>query len=101
MSNDVRFPSKVYVAVKKLYGWSIVIDVFHGPLHPISLAVRQAVLCICPQLQRMADNAGDEGGGLETICRVMFDMQQDYFAWLGRASPGVDPESRIPSQSGV
>lgn len=89
VSEDVRFPTKVHVAVEKLYGWSIVLDVFHGPLHPISIAIRMAVASICPQLQRMSDNVGDDGAGLDIVCRIMYEMQQDYFSWLARVSLGA------------
>jgi hypothetical protein len=38
-SEDVRFPTLPLVAVKRLYGWSIVVDVFHGVGHAISINI--------------------------------------------------------------
>ena len=29
-SDDVRFLTQPYVAVEKLYAWSVIVDVFHG-----------------------------------------------------------------------
>jgi hypothetical protein len=78
------------VAVEKLYGWSVVIDVFHGVRHPVAMAVSAAVRLIGPLLQRMAGHMGDTpGAGMELICRVMYDMQQDYFQYLGQVAANV------------
>jgi hypothetical protein len=38
-AEDVRFPTLPFVAVEKLYGWSIVVDVFHGVGHAISINI--------------------------------------------------------------
>jgi hypothetical protein len=89
-SGDVRFPTLPFVAVEKLYGWSIVIDVFHGVGHALSVNLRNAVTQVGPQLMRLGGQMGDTpAAGMELICRVMFDMQQDYFAYLAQLSTGV------------
>ena len=45
--------SVLSVAVEKLNGWSVVIDIFHGVTHPIAVSVRNAVFTIWPlHLQR-------------------------------------------------
>jgi hypothetical protein len=62
--------------------------VFHGVLHPIAVSIREAVLALGPLLQRMVAQYGNEVVGMELICRIMFDMQQDYFSWLGQTAAG-------------
>ena len=94
-SDDVRFPTQPYVAVEKLYAWSVIVDVFHGVRHPVAIAISEAVRLIGPLLQRMAGHMGDTpGAGMELICRVMYDMQQDYYQYLSNvaaAVPGAPP----------
>ncbi len=90
VSDDVRFPSEAYPAVEKLNAWSVVIDVFHGVEHEIAISVRNAVRLIGPLLQRMYSLMADNpGAGMEAVCRVMFDMQQDYFKYLTQKANGV------------
>jgi hypothetical protein len=89
-ADDVRFPTQAFVAVEKLCGWSVVVDVFHGVGHAMAINIRTAVSSICPQLQRLAAQMGDTpGAGMELICRVMYDMQQDYFSYLSKVASGV------------
>jgi hypothetical protein len=89
LSDEVRFPTQPFVAVEKLYGWSVVIDVFHGPNHPIAVSVREAVQTLGPQLQRLHAHSGDTPAvGMELLCRVLYDMQQDYYYYLARVSMG-------------
>jgi hypothetical protein len=89
-AEDVRFPTLPFVAVEKLYGWSVVVDVFHGVGHAVAINIRNAVTTIGPLLQRVAAQMGDtEGAGMELICRVMYDMTQDYFGYLTKVSAGV------------
>ena len=79
LSDEVRFPTQPFVAVVKLYGWSVVIDVFHGPNHPIAVSVREAVQTLGPQLQRLHAHSGDTPAvGMQLLCRVLYDMQQDF-----------------------
>ena len=94
LAEDARFPTESFVALEKLKGWSIVIDVFHGEAHPIAINVREAVLALASTLQRYAVTAGGtHAAGMELVCRVLYDMQQDYFEYLSRAAmgPAVPP----------
>jgi hypothetical protein len=63
-------PSLLWLAVKKLQGWSVV-------------AVCNAVLEITPRLMRLLDT---NAMGMEQLCRVMFNMQQDFFSYLAKCS---------------
>ena len=94
IANDVRFPTQPYVAVEKLCGWSVVIDLFHGVEHPVAVSTRDAVLTIAPLLQRLASDRLDAPAeGMELICRVLFDMQQDYFYYLGKVASGATAQT--------
>ena len=95
-TNDVRFPSEVYIAVEKLCGWSVVIDVFHGVGHNISTSIRAAVNELGPCLQRLVTHMSDNPRvGMDLVCRVLFELQQDYFAWLTTAAS--QPTTAVPS----
>jgi hypothetical protein len=86
-STDPLFPVQAFVAAEKLYAWSVVVDVFHGINHPVAASVRNAVHLICPCLQRIATLTADTAGvGMELICRIMYELQQDYFSWVNKAS---------------
>ena len=63
VSHDTRFPTEPYVVCEKLQGWSVVVDVFHGNTHPVSVSIRAAVKEIHPCLNRLAIQMGDDEGG--------------------------------------
>ena len=95
IANDIKFPTKSFMAVEKLYGWSIVVDIFHGVTHAISQNIRNAVQQIGPLLQRLEVQMGDSrSAGLDLICRIMYDMQQDYFQYLAKQS--VEIATTVP-----
>jgi hypothetical protein len=80
---DVRMPTEAYVAIEKLYGWSVVVDVFHGVRHPVATTIRSAVATIGPCLHRVASQMADAPRvGMELVCRVLFELQQEYFYYL-------------------
>ena len=90
IADDVRFPAAPFVAVEKLHSWSVVVDMFLGVGHTVSINLRNAVLLVGPLLQRLASQMGDNtGAGMELICRVMFDMQQDFFMYISKTSAGI------------
>ena len=86
-TTDIRFPTEAYVAAEKLCGWSIAIDIFHGVNHEISVSIRDAVANIGPCLHRIITQMGDnQSAGMDLICRIMYDMQQDYFQYINQLS---------------
>jgi hypothetical protein len=89
LANDSHFPSDVWMVVEKVKGWSIVIDVFHGVNHPIAVSIRNAVQVLAPLLQRLAATMGDDvQSGLELVCHVVYDMQQDYYLYMRHVGRG-------------
>jgi hypothetical protein len=92
LSYEVLFPTRPFVAIEKLCGWSVLVDVFHGTHHPISLALHAAVKGLAPLLSRVETlNMDTPGAGRELICRIMFDMQQDYFLYVSEVAAGANP----------
>ena len=82
ITTDVRFPSNAQVAAEKCYGWSICIDLFHGSNHAIATCIRNFVIKAGPSFHRIAAQYLDNPKlGMDLICRVMFDAQQEYFTW--------------------
>jgi hypothetical protein len=95
-TTDIHLPTLVHIAVEKLLGWSVVVDVFHGHTEPIAISVRDAVRDIAPYLNRLVhQSAVTKTVGMEHVCRVMFDFQQDYFAFLHRLAS--DPNAPVPT----
>ena len=79
-----------YIAIEKLKGWSIVADVFHGETAPIAVSIREAVKQVCPHIHRLvSQGAESESVGMELVCRVLFEFQQDYFAYLRLLAHGT------------
>jgi hypothetical protein len=96
-SHDVRFPTDAYVAAEKLCGWSVVIDVFHGSAHAVSISVRNAVLAIVPCLHRVSTQMADTPAlGMDLVCRVMCELQQDYFQCLTKLEQTAGPAPAVP-----
>ena len=107
-ATDVRFPTTPQTAAEKLYGWSVVIDIFHGVNTPISNNIRRAVIEIAPSLHTLFNHHGgidDPRTGMDVVNRVLYEMQQDYFGWAsetsrlaqGAALPTVPDFKRISS----
>ena len=83
ISSDVRMPTNPNVAYEKLQGWSIYIDVFHGPTHPVAISVRRLVSTVGPNLYRVSQLAQDDThGGMDYVWRIMYEAQQDYFSYV-------------------
>ncbi len=63
----------------KLYGWSILLDLFHGVLHPVATSAANFVMEMGPRFHTIAESyVGNERAGMDIICRILFDVQQDY-----------------------
>lgn len=98
---DSRFPTTPLTAVEKLYGWSVVVDVFHGKDHPVAISIRNAAHTLGPLMHRLHANRADTpAAAIELLCRVLYDMQQDYFAYLAQviaSDPAVGPAVPVPT----
>ena len=83
ISSDVRMPTTAYIAQEKLQGWSIIVDIFHGVNHPLAASIRAMVQLVGPNLHRVASMAADdEYGGMDHVWRILFEVQQEYFAYV-------------------
>ena len=91
-SNTTALPTEVFVAIEKLCGWSVVADVFHGAATPIATNIRNAVDKVHPHLHRLvAQTAVNEVVGMELVNRVLFEFQQDYYAFLNELATATTP----------
>ena len=97
-TTDVRFPSNPRSAEEKLYRFSIIVDLFHGVGHPVSNSIRNMTIRLGPAFHRLADQYADTPTqGMDLVCRVLYDIQQDYFRYIADVSnglPGVLPDFR-------
>jgi len=98
ISTDVRFPTTPQVAAEKCYGWSILIDLFHGSNHAVATCVRNFVNRAGPSFHRVASLHLDNPKlGMDLVCRVLFDAQQEYFTWANAAALAPD----VPSANAI
>ena len=89
-TSDVRLPTDAFVAGEKLSGWSVIVDVFHGQNAPIANAIRTAVQAVLPYLHRLVSQAAEsQTVGMEHVCRVLYEFQQDYFQHLNKLATGT------------
>ena len=52
-TSDIRFPTDARSAKEKLYGFSIIVNLFHGVAHPIAVNIRSMVTQIGPTFHRL------------------------------------------------
>jgi hypothetical protein len=99
-TTDVRFPSTPQIAAEKLYGWSIFLDLYHGSNQPIALHFRNFVIAVGPALHRVHDQHLENPAlGMDLVCRVMFEAQQEYFMWANAvaiSAPGAAAAVPLP-----
>ena len=82
-STDVRLPTTPQIAMEKLYGWSILLDIFHGVDHDIAKTVRKFVIEVAPYFHQIhTQYAENPAIGMDYVCRVLFETQQDYFTYI-------------------
>ena len=98
-THDVKFPASAHFAGDKLYGWSVVVDVFHGDATPIANSIRNFVLNVVPPLHNLQLQMGDVPKvGLDLICRVLFEAQQEYFEYVNSLAQ-LGPAGGVPVPS--
>ena len=78
---DTRYPTAPHMAAEKLYGWSILVDVFHGPDTAIAKNVRAMVLQIAPRMHAVHASAGANAVGMDYCNRILYDVTQTYMEW--------------------
>ena len=89
-ASDVRFPTTPQVAAEKLYGWSVHLDVFHGPLAQVAINAREFVINVGPALHRVCEQMGStETLGMDLVNRVLYEVQQEYFEYVTKLSQGT------------
>ena len=85
-STSAKMPTTPQMAVEKLLGWSVLIDVFHGVDHPVSRNVRMFVDSAHPLIHHVhAHRADNPVVAMELVCRVLYEAQQEYFGWANLA----------------
>jgi hypothetical protein len=85
-STVVRFPTTPQTAIEKLYALSVVMDLFHGTNHPVSVNVRNFVQAVGPGLHVIYAHAVVPAMGMERVNRVLYEAQQDYFCWASKTA---------------
>jgi hypothetical protein len=82
-TNDISLPTEPYIAQEKMMGWSILVDCFHRHTTQIAINVRAAVAALLPYVHPLVHQvSASHSVGMENLCRVMYKLQQDYFAYL-------------------
>ena len=91
-STDVKFPTTPFFAGEKLYGWSVVIDVFHGRNTDVANSVRAFATNTVPHLRRIHDQMADTPAvGMDLVCRVLYEAQQIYYLYARELGAGNAP----------
>jgi hypothetical protein len=82
-TNDISLPTEPYIAQEKVMGFSVLVDCFHGHTTQIAINVRAAVAALLPYVHPLVHQvSASHSVGMENLCRVMYELQQDYFAYL-------------------
>lgn len=95
-TSDSRFPSNPSQASDQICAWSVMTDIFHGVEHPISRSIRRFALSIAGQLSIVFELAGAGRTGMDTVGRIMYEAQQDYFQWCHKTAAG-EPNVAVPT----
>ena len=94
-TTDVRFADTIQVGTEKCYGFSILVDLFHGEVTTIAQSIRAAVLAIAPYFSPMVDNMGGLEVGMDYVNRVMYAITGQYHLYL--ANVLVNPACNVPT----
>jgi hypothetical protein len=82
-TNDISLPTEPYIAQEKMMGWSILVNCFHRHAMEIATNVRAAVKAFLPFVHPLVHQVSAlHSVGMENLYRVMYKLQQDYFAYL-------------------
>jgi hypothetical protein len=85
-------PTMPYIAEQKLYAWVVIMRLFHGEAAPIVVNSQSMVAVVGPQMHAIvAQCGGSTRKGIELMCRVLYEVQQDYYMWLGQTANARNP----------
>ena len=90
-TSDVRLPTSPQMCAEKLYGFSCVIDIFHGVGTDIAIAVRACAVALGPLFHIVYQNHGgadSERSALDVCWGILFKVQQDYNGWANKKQHG-------------
>ena len=87
--SDARLPTMLHHLVEKVYGYSLVLDLYLGATHGLASAIRINALNLGPALMALATYHGAPSTALRMGIRVVFQVQQHTFRWFRnrRATP--------------
>jgi hypothetical protein len=85
MVSDIHLPATPYTAAEKLVGWSILIDVVLGAIHPCVMATHNLALMVAALLLWFSNNMIPIATTMEHALAVLFQAQQEFFLWLAQA----------------
>jgi hypothetical protein len=96
-TNNTSLPTEPHIAQEKMMGWSILVDCFHGHTTQIAVNVHAAVAALFPYVHPLVHQVSASLSiGMENLCRVMYELQQDYFAYLHQVAIDAPPPSWCP-----
>jgi len=93
-SKDARFPRDVNQATDKLWGFSVMTDVYLGHAHVYCANQRAGLRELCPQIQNLNSlHSGEDAFIMSLVIRIMIWIQQSFFVYMRkvRLNPGVAP----------
>jgi hypothetical protein len=101
-TNNTSLPTEPHIAQEKMMGWSILVDCFHGHTTQIAVNVHAAVAALFPYVHPLVHQVSASLSiGMENLCRVMYELQQDYFAYLHQVAIDAPPPIVVPTFSDV
>ena len=95
LAGDIKLPANGNQAADKLMAFSVAVDIFHGHNHPMSVAIRNVARLVSPALRRLTTQYEDPTLQQDLCCRVLFEIQQDYFFWCSSVATSP-PGARLP-----
>ena len=96
VTTDVRMAATPQAGAEKLYGFSILVDLFHGVARPIAINIRCFSVNAGPALHRIAEQYADNpANGMDLVNRVLYEVQQEYFAYV--TALAENPAAMVPT----
>ena len=95
-STKIGMPTNPKQAEEKLYGWAIITELLHGVNHPVARSITAFAAAVGPALYAVYSQAANPRVGMDHVCRILFEAQQDYFLWAEQVARTDNPALRHP-----